>query len=137
MLLIGDMNAKVGKEDIYLRTIGKHNLHEESNENETKLINFAAAKNMVVVSTCFLHKSIHKQTWISPGHRAANQIDHVIIEAKHFSDVMDVGSYRGANVDSDHYLVVARIRARISTIKEGKRASQKRYSTDRLKHAKI
>lgn len=40
-------------------------------------------------------------------------------------------------MNSNHFLVVAKIRARNSTMKEGKRASQKRYLMDRLKHAEV
>jgi hypothetical protein len=42
----------------------------------------------------------------------------MVIDARHMSDLLDVRSYRGGNVDSDHYLVIARMRARISNIKE-------------------
>ncbi|KMQ90394.1 craniofacial development protein 2-like protein [Lasius niger] len=87
---------------------------------------------MVIVSTCFPHKDIHKQSWMSPGYGTANQIDYIIMEAKHNSDIMDVRSYRGANVDSDHYLVIAKIRSRITTMKEEKKISQKRFETDWL-----
>jgi hypothetical protein len=33
-ILLGDFNAKVGKEDIFKPTIGNENLHEISNDNE-------------------------------------------------------------------------------------------------------
>jgi hypothetical protein len=32
-IVIGDMNTQVGKEDIHCPTIGKHSLHENTNDN--------------------------------------------------------------------------------------------------------
>jgi hypothetical protein len=60
--LQGDFNAKVGKEDIFKPTIGKENLHEISNDNGVKLVNFATSKNLRVKSTIFPHRNIHKHT---------------------------------------------------------------------------
>jgi hypothetical protein len=36
-----------------------------------------------------------------------------LIDGRHFSDVIDVMERRGANIDSDHMLVVIKLRARI------------------------
>lgn len=36
-IVAGDFNAKVGREDIYFPTIGKHSLHEDSNDNGVQL----------------------------------------------------------------------------------------------------
>jgi hypothetical protein len=55
-IIIGDMNAKVGKEQVYRPVIGKHSLHKRSNDNGMKLINFASSRNMVVGSTMLEHK---------------------------------------------------------------------------------
>jgi len=43
---------------------------------------------------------------------------------------MDVRSYRGAIIDSDHYLLIARLRAQISNVKQvtGIRTSKKSVS---------
>jgi hypothetical protein len=57
-IIIGDMNAKVGKKQIYRPVIGKHRLHKMSNDNGMRLINFASSRNMVVGSTMFEHKDI-------------------------------------------------------------------------------
>ncbi|PNF41348.1 hypothetical protein B7P43_G16505 [Cryptotermes secundus] len=93
-IIIGDMNAKVGNEDVYRSDIGKHSLHNKSNDNGIKLINFASSRNMVISSTMFNHKDIHKQTWKSPDGNVFNQIDHILIDVRHCSDLMDVRSYR-------------------------------------------
>ena len=63
--MLGEWNAKVGREEIYQGVNGRHSMHLNKN-NGQRLVDFAAAKNMVVSSTCFLHKEIHKQTWRSP-----------------------------------------------------------------------
>jgi len=58
-IILGDFNAKVGKESIYKPTIG----------NEIKMIQFAISNGLNVRSTMFPHKDIHKQTWYSAGQR--------------------------------------------------------------------
>jgi hypothetical protein len=61
-------------------TTGVHSLHEESNDNGCKLIDFAMSKNMVITSTCFPHNEIQKRRWASPDGIVFNQIDHILIE---------------------------------------------------------
>ena len=116
-IVIGDMNAQIGKDDVYCPTIGKHSLHESTNDNDYCLIQFATLNNMVIGSTMLPHKNIHKCTWIAPDRLFEIQIDHMVIDARHMSDLLDIRSYRGGNVDSNHYLVIARMTARISNIK--------------------
>jgi hypothetical protein len=41
------------------------------------------------------------------------QIDHCMIDGRHFSDVINVRAQRGANIDSDHTLVVMTLRPKI------------------------
>lgn len=72
-LVIGNTNAKIGKERAYWTTTEKESLHEETNENGMKLISFTIFKNMNICSTNFLHKVIYKQTQISPNrHKKTN-----------------------------------------------------------------
>jgi hypothetical protein len=65
---------------------------------------------MVTGSTIFPYKNTHFATWrISDGKRE-NQIEHILIKGRYKTNMTDVRRYRGANTDSDHYLVVTRIR---------------------------
>jgi len=59
-ILLGDFNAKVGRENIFKPTIGQKSLHQDSNDNGVRLVNFATSKNMVVKSTMIPHRNIHK-----------------------------------------------------------------------------
>ena len=114
-IILGDFNAKVGQDENATPTIGMESLHKESNDNGLRLISFAESHNMIIGSTKFPHKDIHKQTWRSPDGGTMNQIDHVLIAKRHSSSLMDCRSYRGANMDSDHFLVITKIRTRLST----------------------
>jgi hypothetical protein len=42
--------------------IGNESLHEASNDNGVRVVNFAASKNLIVKSTTFPHRDIHKHT---------------------------------------------------------------------------
>jgi hypothetical protein len=65
-ILLGDFNAKVGKEDIFKSTIGKERLHEISNDNGVRLVNFATSKHLRGKGTMFPHHDIYKYTSTSP-----------------------------------------------------------------------
>ena len=59
-ILLGDFNAKVGTEIIFKPTIGNESLHQDSNDNGVRIVNFGISKNLVVKSTMFPHRNIHK-----------------------------------------------------------------------------
>jgi len=52
-ILLGDFNAKVGRENIFKPTIGNESLHQDSNDNGDRLVNFVTTNNLVVKSTMF------------------------------------------------------------------------------------
>lgn len=46
-VIMRDCNAEVGREIIYQGRIGKHSLHDMSNDNGRRLIDFSISKNLV------------------------------------------------------------------------------------------
>ena len=54
-ILLGDFNAKVGRENIFKLTIENESQHQDSNDNGVRIINFATSKNLGVTSMMFLH----------------------------------------------------------------------------------
>jgi hypothetical protein len=116
-IILGDFNAKVGRENIFKPKIRNESLHQVSNDNGVRTINVATSKNLVK-STMFPHRNIHKYTWTSPDGQAHNQIDHLLIDMRRHSSILDVQSFRGADCDTDQYLVVAKVRERWAVRKQ-------------------
>ena len=101
-IILGDFNAKVGKGSIYKPPIGNESLHNETNNNGIKMIQFAISNGLNVRCTTFPHKDIHKQTWYSAESRTANQTEHVLISNRCSRAITDTRALRGPDIGSDH-----------------------------------
>jgi len=107
--------------------IRQESLHQDSNNNGFGLVNFATSQNLVVKSAMFPHRNIHKYTWTSPDGKTHNQIEHVLIDRRWHSFVLELGNFRGADCDTDHYVVIAKFRERLAM---GKQVAQRFDSKD-------
>jgi hypothetical protein len=56
------------------------------------------------------HRKINKFTWTSPDGRTHNQIDHILIDRRRHSIILEFPSFRAADCDTDNYMVVAKFR---------------------------
>jgi hypothetical protein len=83
-ILLGDFNAKLGREELFVK------------------------------STLFRHQNIHKYTWTSSDGKTHSQINHILEDSRWLSSILDVQSFRGTDCDTDHYLVVAKVRKRLA-----------------------
>jgi hypothetical protein len=59
-ILLGDFNAKVGRENIFKPTIGNESLHQGSIDNGVRIVNFATSKIYLLRASCS-----HTETFIS------------------------------------------------------------------------
>ena len=117
LILVGDMNAMVGAEKTDReREMGRHGL-EEMNENGKMLADFCSTNIFVIGGTIFSHRKCDKATWVSSDKLTENQIDHVMMKQRYQSSLQDVRVRRGADIRSDHHLVVTKIKMRLSTRK--------------------
>ena len=76
-----------------------------------------------------------KATWISPDQRTTNQIDHVLIDGRFFSDITNIRTYCDANIDSDHYLVAACMRSKLSTVYNARQRQPPRLNIRQLQNS--
>jgi len=116
--LLGDFNAKLGRENIFKPTIGNESLHQHNNDNGVSIVNFATSQNLVVKNTMFLHQNFLKYSLTSPDGKTHNQIDHILIDRRGHLSILYVRSFRVADCDTGHYLVVAKVRERLAVSKQ-------------------
>ena len=136
LILMGDMNAKVGdNNDGYERVMGKHGLGTMNNNGE-RFADFCLENNLVVGGTVFPHKTVHKYTWTSPGDRVRNQIDHICISKKFRRSLLDVRTKRGADCNSDHNLVIAKIQLKLKFMRN-ENSYREKYNLNKLVNPEV
>ncbi|XP_047117394.1 uncharacterized protein LOC124798156 [Schistocerca piceifrons] len=136
-ILMGDLNAKVGSENEGLEHImGVHGMGIR-NVNGELLIDTCAQHDLVIGGTLFPHRNCHKITWVSPDHVTENQIDHIVISRKFRHSLLDVRNRRGADVGSDHHLVLAEFRLKIVANRTKLNHRCKKIEVARLKDQQI
>jgi len=97
-ILLGDFNARLGRENIFKPTTRNESLHQDSNDNGVTIVNFTA-KNLVK-SMIFHHRNFRKYNWTSPD-KTHNQIEHIVTNRRWRSSILDVRSFRKADCDTD------------------------------------
>jgi hypothetical protein len=55
---------------------------------------------------------------MSPYGKPYNQMDHILVDRRRHSNVLVVRSFRAADCDSNHYLVVVKVRERLAVNKQ-------------------
>ena len=86
-ILLGDLNAKVRRGNIFILTIWNKSLHQDSNDNGVRKLNFATSQNLVVTITMFPHRTLHLYTWTSSDRKTHNQIDYILIDRRWHSSI--------------------------------------------------
>jgi hypothetical protein len=67
-----------------------------------------------------------------------NQIDHILIDRRRNSSILDVRSFRGADCHSGHYLVAKKVRKRLSVSKRlVKKIDMERFSVKQLNEDEV
>jgi hypothetical protein len=62
-----------------------------------------------------------------------NRIGHFLVDRRRLSNILDVRSFRGADCNTDHYLVVAKVRERLAVNKQrSQRFHMERFNPKKL-----
>jgi len=62
-ILLRDFNAKVWREIVLKPIIGNESLHQVSNDNGIRIVNFTTPKNLVFKSTLLPRRNIHTRKY--------------------------------------------------------------------------
>jgi hypothetical protein len=70
---------------------------------------------------------------VVPDGKTHNEIDHILEDRRRHSNVLDVRSFRAADCDSDHYLVVAKVTERLAANKQRSQIfNMERFNLEKL-----
>ena len=69
---------------------------------------------------CCLKQDVRTETFVStsPDGKTQNQFDYISAVRMWHSSILDVGRFSGADCDTDHCLVVAKVRERLAVSKQ-------------------
>ena len=110
LMVLGDLNARVGNNvETSSGAVGKEG-ETTTSPNGKRLIDFCLKNNMKVANTFFPHKNVHKYTRVNEERNEKSIIDYVIVSSSLFYSTMDIKVNRGAEIFSDHHLVIAKMR---------------------------
>ena len=66
----------------------------------------------------FKHKDCHKYTWTQHNTKNGYQLDNISISGKWRGSLLDVKNKRRADIQSDHILLIAEVRLKISKVQQ-------------------
>ncbi|XP_062577228.1 uncharacterized protein LOC134239086 [Saccostrea cucullata] len=137
LMVMGDANTKVGKSNEGWERVMEQEGIGIMNENGMRLAEMCALNNLIICGTLFKHLDIHKLTWESPIGRDMNQIDHVMVDGRYKKSICDVRVMHGADANSDHLLVLAKIKMKLSRNLKPKESNRKMYDVNKMKDPNI
>jgi hypothetical protein len=137
LVLLGDFNAHVGVDDSRWEGVIGRNGDASFNPNGRRLLDFCSANGLSIMNTYFRHRDIHKYTWRREYGGLKSMIDFVIVSSDLRSRVADVRVARGAELSTDHYLVVCRLLMSHAVGRIQKDRKVWRVRWERLKEARV
>nr|VZI09796.1 unnamed protein product [Spirometra erinaceieuropaei] len=113
LIVLGDFNARVGTDHTAWRgVLGPHGLRG-SNDNVLLLLRTCAEHRLTLTNTFFCLPEREKATWRHPRSRQWHLLDYVLVRRRDQRDVLVTKAIAGADVWTDHRLVISKMRIRL------------------------
>jgi exonuclease III len=109
LIILGDFNARVGRNHtIWRNVIGRHGLGNE-NSNGTLLLSECAKQKLAITNTFFRLPAKKRTSWMHPRSKQWHLIDYVIVRQQDLKDIKITEAMRGADCWTDHRMIRCKV----------------------------
>ena len=113
-VIMKDWNTHLGGKNTCSEEVMGRYGYDDKNERGELFIEFHAKYNLCITNIHFQQKESRKWTWFAHGFQYHHMIDLILIEKHWLSSIKKIGTYQGADIGSDHSLVICRFLVRFN-----------------------
>ena len=135
LLVVGDFNAHLGTDRQNFQSIlGPHSNPAPRNASGVRLLDFCQKNHLSISNSYHRHKPIHRDSFTSPDGKFHHMLNLVLVNHRFRTSILDTRVRRHARsfVESDHQLVVCKLRLKLRTFNKTQRLPP--IDSDRLTH---
>ncbi|KAI0225359.1 hypothetical protein LSAT2_023805 [Lamellibrachia satsuma] len=128
LIVLGDWNAKVGKDaHTNWQDICRHFCNVETNERGHRFLEFVMYNELTLINTFGPHKTSRRWTWHSQDGKHHNHFDYIFVKRRFHTgvNIVRTRSFPGADIGSDHDLLMTNFHIRLKRISKPKPTRKK------------